>query len=106
MMNLDFNLLTVGLMAVSVLTNLTVQAIKTLLNKGDKNYSSNILAAIVAVILSVIVAIFYSILNKVSVGAVYVIEVITLAYLSFLIATVGYDKVMQAINQIRGGGNG
>jgi len=91
-------ILMIGLMIVSVFTVLTTQAIKTLL--GDRKYSSNILAAIVSVFLSLFVSIGYMIFTETAFSAQIVVCIIALMYLSFLAATVGYDKVVQAIKQI------
>ena len=77
-MTMEF--LIVALFAVSLLTNLTVEGIKKLLDKKSVDYSSNVMAAV---------------------G----VELIALAYLSFLVATNGYDKVIQAIKQIKQIGN-
>lgn len=43
--------MTTGLLIVSVVTNLTVEGIKKLLNETSIKYSSNVLAAIVSVLL-------------------------------------------------------
>lgn len=87
-----------GLMIVSVLTTLTTQAIKSLM--GDRKYSSNVIAAIVSVVLSLFVSIGYMIFTETTFSAQIVVAIIALMYLSFLAATVGYDKVVQAIKQI------
>ena len=87
-----------GLMIVSVLTTLTTQAIKSLM--GDRKYSSNVIAAIVSVVLSLFVSIGYMVFTETAFSAQLVVAIIALMYLSFLAATVGYDKVMQAIKQI------
>ena len=98
---MSYEFLFTALFAVSVLTTLTVQGIKTLLNKEDKNYSSNVLAVIVSTVLSVAISVCYIVYTNVAVTAQVVIEIIVLVYLSFLVATNGYDKVVQAIDQIR-----
>lgn len=91
-------ILMIGLMIVSVFTALTTQAIKALL--GDRKYSSNVLAACVSVFLSLFVSIGYMIFTETAFSAQIVVCIIALMYLSFLAATVGYDKVVQAIKQI------
>ena len=90
------------LLAVSILTSLTVEALKKFI--GDKfSYSSNVLAGITAVVLSAIVGIFYCIMANVAFNSQIIILLIALVFLSWLCAMVGYDKVMQAIAQIRSG---
>jgi len=50
-MTMEF--LIVALFAVSLLTNLTVEGIKKLLDKKSVDYSSNVMAAVTAVVISV-----------------------------------------------------
>lgn len=88
------------LFAVSVLTSITVEAIKKFV--GDKyNASSNIIAGITAIILSVIVGVFYCILAEIAFSTQIIIILIALVFLSWLCAMVGYDKVVQTITQIK-----
>lgn len=90
------------LLAVSILTSLTVEALKKFI--GDKfHYSSNVLAGITAVVLSTIVGIFYCVMANVAFNSHIVIILIALVFLSWLCAMVGYDKVIQAIAQIKSG---
>lgn len=92
--------LTPALLAVSVLTNLTVEAVKKILDQTKIKYSSNILAAIVAVVLSAAISIAYLLATKTVFSIMVAVEMVALMYLSFLVATVGYDKVMQTLKQI------
>lgn len=87
------------LLAVSVMVSLTVEAVKKML--GDTKLSSNILAGIVSVVLSIAVGICYCILFKLSFTADVIIYLIALIFLSWLCAMLGYDKVVQAIKQIK-----
>ena len=91
-----------GLAGISVLTSLTVQALKKLLDEKQVKYSSNILAMIVSVILTIIVSICYIIYTAVPVTPQVVITIIALTFLSFLTSTFGYDKVMQMLKQLGG----
>ncbi len=97
-MNISF--LTTALLIVSLITNLTVEAIKKILNETNVKYSSNVLAAIVSVVIAGFVSAIYMIMNcipfSIKIGA----QIAILMYLCFLIATVGYDKVIQTIRQI------
>lgn len=92
--------LTPALLAVSVLTNLTVEAVKKILDQTKIRYSSNILAVIVSVVLSAAISIAYLLATKTTFSIMVAVEMIALMYLSFLVATVGYDKVMQTLKQI------
>lgn len=93
--------LTTALLIVSLLTNATVEGIKKLLNGTNINYSSNLLAAITSMAIALAVSSIYLIMNDISFTVKVGVEVIVLMYLSFLTSTVGYDKVVQMIGQIR-----
>lgn len=86
-----------GLFFVSVLSTLTVEAIKKLL--GEKPYNSNLLAAIVATVLSICVAVFYVLYNGVAVSIQIILTTIAFAFFSWLASMVGYDKVKQLLQQ-------
>lgn len=89
-----------ALAVISVLTSLTVQAIKKLLDEKGTPYSSNVLAALVAVALTMIVSVGYIIYMSITVTPQVIITAIALTFLSFLGSTVGYDKVIQLIKQL------
>lgn len=86
-----------GLFFVSILTTLTVEAIKKLL--GEKPYNANLLAAIVATVLSIFTAIFYVMYNGVSVSIQVIMATIAFAFFSWLASMVGFDKIKQLIQQ-------
>ena len=98
---MGFNFVFVVLAVVSVLTTLTVQGIKYILDTQNANYSSNILAVCVSVLLSAFIVFMYCLyFNKpftIQIG----VETVVLMYLSFLVATNGYDKVIQTIKQLK-----
>lgn len=98
-MSMEF--LFVALLIISVLTNLTVEGIKKILDKKSANYSSNVMAAVTSVVISIAVSAGYLIWTETTLNARIAVELIALAYLSFLVATNGYDKVIQAIKQIK-----
>lgn len=91
---------TTALMVVSVTTNLTVEGIKKLLNDTEITYSSNVLAAILSVIIACAVSVIYLIMNDIIFTLKIGVQISVLMYLSFLVSTVGYDKVVQTIKQI------
>ena len=88
------------LAGISALTTLTVEGIKKILDEKQVHYSSNSLAIIVSFVLTFVGSVLYIIYFNVPVTAQIVVIVICLIFLSFLIATVGYDKVKQLIEQI------
>ncbi len=105
---MGIELVFIFLFIVSALTTLTVQSIKSTLE--IINFPQNLLAVIVSAILSVFIVFFYCLYNSVPITTQIIIETAVLVYLSFLVATNGYDKVIQTIKQIKsfkdGGNNG
>lgn len=89
-----------ALVIISGLTSLTVQAIKKILDEKEIKYSSNLLAVIVATILAVAVSMAHVLYFNIPFSIQLVVIVIALTYLSFLTATVGFDKVRQLIQQM------
>lgn len=97
---MPISFLTTALLIVSVITNLTVEGIKKLLDGTKVKYSSNVLAAILSVLIACAVSVIYLIptpIFMVKIG----VEIVVLMYLGFLISTVGYDKVIQMLKQIQ-----
>lgn len=99
---MSITFLTTALLIVSLVTNLTVEGIKKLLDESGKQYSSNLLAVIVSVVLACAVSAGYMIFNGVPFDAKVGVQIIALIYLSFLVATNGYDKIIQMLMQIKG----
>lgn len=93
--------LTTALLIVSVVTNLTVEGFKKLLDGTTVKYSSNFLAAISSVIIACAVCGIYIIMNDIVFSLKVGVEIVILMYLGFLTSTVGYDKVVQMIKQIQ-----
>lgn len=98
---MPISFMTTALLAVSLLTNLTVEGIKKLLDGTNAKYSSNILAAILSTILSGAVCAIYLIMNDIGFSVKIRVEIVVLMYLGFLVSTVGYDKVMQTLKQLQ-----
>lgn len=88
-----------ALAAISVLTSLTVEALKKLL--GDKIKSYNLTAAIVAVVLTILISAGYLIYTGTAFTAQIGVIIVALVFLAFLSATVGFDKVKQLIEQLQ-----
>lgn len=98
---MPISFMTTALLAVSLLTNLTVEGIKKLLDGTNAKYSSNILAAILSTILSGAICAIYLIMNDIGFSVKIGVEIVVLMYLGFLVSTVGYDKVMQTLKQLQ-----
>lgn len=98
---MPISFMTTALLAVSLLTNLTVEGIKKLLDGTNAKYSSNILAAILSTILSGAVSAIYLVMNDIGFSVKIGVEIVVLMYLGFLVSTVGYDKVIQTLKQLQ-----
>ncbi len=98
-MNTHF--LFLAITVISIFSGLFVEGIKKLLDEGGIKFSSNILAVIVSFVLSILSSIMYIVYNNIVVTPQIVIEVIIVCALTFLTSTCGYDKVVQAIEQIK-----
>ena len=86
-----------ALAIVSAATTLTVEGIKNVLKSMDKDCNATVLAAIVSVILSIGASVGYIIYTSMAVTAPLIVLIVAFAFLSFLCATVGYDKVVKEI---------
>lgn len=98
---MPISFMTTALLAVSLLTNLTVEGIKKLLDGTNVKYSSNVLAAILSTILSGAVCVIYLVMNDIGFSVKIGVEIAVLMYLGFLVSTVGYDKVIQTLKQLQ-----
>ena len=97
---MPISFLTTALLIVSVITNLTVEGIKKLLDGTKVKYSSNVLAAILSVLIACAVSVIYLIMTDTVFTMKIGVEIVVLMYLGFLISTVGYDKVIQMLKQM------
>ena len=91
-----------ALALISVLTSLTVESLKKIFDEKHINYSSNLLAVIVSTVLTIALCVGYVLYFGIPFTIRTVIIMIALVFLSFLSSTVGYDKVVQLLKQIKG----
>lgn len=98
---MPISFLTTALLIVSVITNLTVEGIKKLLDRTKVKYSSDVLAAVLSVLIACAVSVIYLIMTDTIFTMKIGVEIVVLMYLGFLISTVGYDKVIQMLKQIQ-----
>lgn len=91
----------IALAVISVLASLATEGIKKLLNEKQVKYSANVIAVVVAVVLTIGSSVCYIIYNGIAFTPRIGVEIVVLVFLSFLTSTVGYDKVIQAITQIK-----
>ena len=94
-MNITFFVSALAIIAAT--TALTVEGIKNILKSVKKDCNATVLAAIVSIILAIGASIGYIIYTATAVTAPLIVLIIAFAFLSFLCATVGYDKVMKEI---------
>ena len=83
------------------MTSLTTEAIKKILDGEEKKYSSNIIASVASVVYAVGISIAWMIMTETAFTPQIGVYMVALVLLSFLCATLGYDKVMQTISQIK-----
>lgn len=85
---------------IAALTSLTVEGLKKILDEKGMTYSSNLLAVIVSAVLTIVMCVGYALYSGIPFTIQTVIIMIALVFLSFLSATVSFDKVKQALQQI------
>ena len=90
-----------AILVVALVTNLTVEGIKKLLDETEIKYSSNLLAAIMSVIIAAVLSAMYLVMSDMSVTPKIIVQIVVIMYLSFLASTVGYDKVIQMLEQLK-----
>lgn len=86
-----------ALALISALTGLTVEGMKKVLDERKVEYKSTALAVYTAFGITVVGSLLYIIYNSIPITPQVVVIVIALAFLSFLCATVGYDKVVKVL---------
>ena len=98
---INFEIFLLGLLITSTLTGLTTEAIKKILTDLKANLHSNILSGIVALVLAAGVGVAYIMVSGIGFTTPAIIYLVALAFVSWLCAMVGYDKVVQTIKQLK-----
>lgn len=98
---ISFEIFMLGLLIVSTITGLVTEAIKKVLTEHNKTYHANTLAGVVALVMSLAVGVGYIVITNSAFTAQIVVYLITMVFMSWLCAMVGYDKVIQAIAQFK-----
>ena len=91
-----------GLMMVSTLTSFVTEAVKTIFTEHNWKYSANTIAGICAFVVALAVGVCYVLFTGTVVTTQVVIVIFALVVLSWLCAMVGYDKVIQSLEQFKG----
>lgn len=94
---MNITLFASALAIVSAATTLTVEGIKNVLKSLNKDCNATVFAAIISVVLSIGASVGYIIYTSMAVTAPLIVLIVAFAFLSFLCATVGYDKVVKEI---------
>lgn len=97
---INFEVFLIGLMIVSTLTGLVVEAIKKILVEYNVKYRANTLAGIVAAVLSAAIGVGYAVVTQTSFTAQFIVCLIALVFMSWLCSMVGYDKVIGTFKSV------
>ncbi len=87
--------------AFSIITSLFVESGKKFLDSLKVNYASNILVFCVAVLVGGFGTSFFYMWNDIAFTATNIISIFLMICANWLVAMLGYDKVMQAITQLK-----
>lgn len=98
---MDASALIIGLLIISTLTGLFTEGTKKLLDSKSITYASNVIATIWSIVTAVFVFLFYILYTSTAISGIVMLELIAVCGLSWLCAMLGYDKVVQAITQIK-----
>ena len=85
----------------AVVTSLITEAIKKIHNKFEHPYAANIIALVDAIFVGAIVMILYYVFNAIDFSAVNIVYIFLMALANWIGSMIGYDKVKQALIQIR-----
>ena len=85
------------LMACSLMTALVVEAIKQMVEVKKPN----ILAAVVSVVVGIAIPCMYIIMNSLPFDTTAILYIVSIVVLSWLCAMLGFDKVVQTLNQLK-----
>jgi hypothetical protein len=96
---IDSQVLLTGVFMSALLTGLVTEAVKKVLDEHKHQYQANSLAGVIAVVVSIALGVGYVVLSEIAFSAQIVVYLIALMGSSWLCAMVGYDKVIQTIEQ-------
>lgn len=98
---MTFEIFTILAFLIAIVTAFATEGIKKWLTEKKITYAANALAGEVAVALSIVISIGYMILVEAAFNAKMAVILIALAFVSWLGAMIGYDKVKQLFEQFR-----
>lgn len=97
----NFETFLLGLLVISTLTGLVTESVKKIMIEHNVDYRANTIAGLVSLVLSAAIGTGYIFINNIGFTAQVVVYLIALIFMSWLCAMVGYDKVIQTINQFK-----
>jgi hypothetical protein len=97
----NFETFLLGLLVISTLTGLVTEAVKKIMIEHNVDYRANTIAGLVSLVLSAAIGTGYIFITNIGFNAQVVVYLIALIFMSWLCAMVGYDKVIQTINQFK-----
>lgn len=100
---MTINVFLMLLTAFSILTSLFTEAEKKLLESLKISYASNVLVLISSVVVGGLGMAAFFIFNNIDFTTTNTICIFLMMASNWLVAMVGYDKVKQAITQLKGG---
>lgn len=83
-----------------VVTPLVVEGIKTQLKGLEKEYNATLIALVVSILVSGVCGVFAYITKGIDFTLINVFYIVFLMMANWLGATLGYDKIMQALSKI------
>lgn len=100
---MTFEIFMLLLLAFSTFTSLFVEATKMVLDSIKIKYASNILVLWVAIAVGGLGTAFFYVCTDTAWTAANIINIILMICANWLVSMLGYDKVIQAIAQVKGG---
>lgn len=97
----SFDVMLALVTAMAVATSLLTQLVKSIFDAWKKQYASNVVVAVVSVIVGVCGTALYYVNYQIPFNALTSVYLAIMCLLNCAGAMVGYDKVKQAITQIR-----
>lgn len=100
---MTINAFLVLLTGFATITSLVTEAVKKFLDGSKIKYASNIVVLISAVVVGGLGMVFFYLVNEIEFILPNIIGIILMVASNWLVAMLGYDKVVQAIHQLKGG---
>lgn len=98
---MTFEIFLILLTICSIVTSLVTEGIKKFLDSLEKKYASNVVVLIVAIAVGGAAASIFYLWNDYAWTSLHIIVMFLLMLANWLGAMLGYDKVIQAITQIK-----